>query len=708
MDRDGDILRIATAGSAYLVAAVDDRLHHLAFVPRGREAQLPLSGLLALQPAPESEVQLDDEPRTLHHGAGWIGCGTSQRALFAGHQVERYTDGLLCTLASHDPVTGVRILHRYRTYDDVDVIRRSVTVQNAGSNDHLVQHVSSASLHHLPYSGGDPDQVRLHSLDSGWCWEGALRSRTASELNLYPHKSHGTFAVDTVGSWSSKSVLPYYAIEDRTAGLCWGIQVEHSASWRMEVGISDGRIYTQAGLGNWVHAHWQKLLRSGESFTSAPVTLAVAEGDLDDVTNVMHRYRRRHLVSRAEGDRHLPAIYNDWRTAVGTSTQNTVQRDAAALVGTGVGVHVIDAGWYAPLDQPHCWWSSVGDWAADPDRFPDGLAGAAASIRRSGMLPGIWLEIEVAGEDSQLASSRPELFMHRHGRVVADNRRVFLDFNRPHAAQHAEAVFDRLVTAGFGYIKIDYNVDCSIGCDRDGDSPGQGLVEHVRAYYALLERVRRRHPHLVLESCASGGNRHDYGMLARTDLCSASDHGEWHEWHSFPGLISGLLFAVHPSQLGTWVVVDPEASVEELVFRIVGGIVTRTHLSGPVHSLDPQRRAALIAGLAFQQRWRHVVDRGHVYHHAGSLAPLHQPSGSVVLEVADDDGNALLAAWRRADSPASLRVHLRGVVPGRTYDVEGYPEGGDFSAEGRALVDDGFPIELPEPFTACVFGFRPR
>jgi alpha-galactosidase len=43
------------------------------------------------------------------------------------------------------------------------------------------------------------------------------------------------------------------------------------------------------------------------------------------------------------------------------------------------------------------------------------------------------------------------------------------------------------------------------------------------AVYALLDELRRRHPGLEIESCASGGGRVDLAILERTDLVWASD-----------------------------------------------------------------------------------------------------------------------------------------------------------------------------------------
>ena len=50
-----------------------------------------------------------------------------------------------------------------------------------------------------------------------------------------------------------------------------------------------------------------------------------------------------------------------------------------------------------------------------------------------------------------------------------------------------------------------------------------GVHTQTLAVYRLLDELRRRHPGVEIESCASGGGRVDLGILARTDRVWASD-----------------------------------------------------------------------------------------------------------------------------------------------------------------------------------------
>lgn len=127
------------------------------------------------------------------------------------------------------------------------------------------------------------------------------------------------------------------------------------------------------------------------------------------------------------------------------------------------------------------------------------------------MVPGLWLEPEVAGKRSVLAEKPDSWFFMRHGRRVIKNSRLILDFRNPEVRSYLDSVVERLVTEyGVGYIKMDYTLE---GTAQNADSLGQGLLEHNRAVLSWLDGLLDRYPGLVIENCGSGGGRMYYGML---------------------------------------------------------------------------------------------------------------------------------------------------------------------------------------------------
>jgi alpha-galactosidase len=70
------------------------------------------------------------------------------------------------------------------------------------------------------------------------------------------------------------------------------------------------------------------------------------------------------------------------------------------------------------------------------------------------------------------------------------------------------------------YVKWDMNRDLT----HAGDANGRAATSRqTRACYALMDRIRKAHPDLEIETCASGGGRADFGALQYTHRVWISD-----------------------------------------------------------------------------------------------------------------------------------------------------------------------------------------
>ena len=70
-----------------------------------------------------------------------------------------------------------------------------------------------------------------------------------------------------------------------------------------------------------------------------------------------------------------------------------------------------------------------------------------------------------------------------------------------------------------------------LGHWRKNDPPDrQGITEnlHVQGYLAYWDELRRRHPNLIIDSCASGGRRNDLETLRRAVPLHPTDYNYSH------------------------------------------------------------------------------------------------------------------------------------------------------------------------------------
>ncbi|MDO3410077.1 alpha-galactosidase [Saccharibacillus sp. CPCC 101409] len=535
------------------------------------------------------EVQLSGEDRDEYHGRSHRASYPGLRMTYSGHAMERNDLGLRFTVEMNDPQTGLKTECRWQFYDGLPVLRAWTTLVNEGAEDLGVEYVSSFSLNGLAKEGaGDQDdKMKLHLAHNGWQSEVQWRSNTLPELGLshMTDRSSKRVALSNTGSWAAAEHLPMGLLENEEANATVFWQIEHNGSWHWEL-LNQFDHLSLLVSGPSEHDHgWWKNLRPGESFESVPVAVGFVRGGFEEAIGGLTRYRR--LIRRPNTDNEkLRVIFNDYMNCLwgNPTTENLLPLiDAAADVGCEY--FCIDCGWYSPGK----WWDGVGEWLPSEERFPEGIKYVLDYIRGKGMIPGLWLEIEVMGVNSpKLAQTDDSWFFMRHGKRVKDRSRYQLDFRTPAVVAHADEVIRRLVEDyGVGYIKMDYNINAGLGTETGADSLGEGLLGHNRAYLSWIDRVFGTYPELVIENCSSGGMRMDYAMLSRHSIQSTSDQ---EDYVKYAQIAASSPAALTPEQSAIWSYPLREGDDEEVVFNMVNALLLRVHQSGHLAELSAPRR----------------------------------------------------------------------------------------------------------------------
>ena len=330
------------------------------------------------------------------------------------------------------------------------------------------------------------------------------------------------FGLTSQGSWSSGRYLPMGAAVNRRTNHAFVWQIEHNGGWHWQVGEHTRRDGQFRAANCGPPARRLRTWPSSDRRTSAPLAPHLgAGGRLRDGTR-RHCAEQRRLegalarlteyrrASRRSHDDHrrLPVVFNDFmNTLMGDPTTERLLPLVAAAARVGAEYFCIDSGWYAELGEN--WWDTLGAWRPSTSRFPKGITEVLDSIRNHGMVPGIWLEPEVVGVQSPVASELPDAaFFCRRGERVVEQGRYHLDLRHPAARKHLDKVVDFLVgDLGIGYLKLDYNINVGPGTDVGGISEGVGMLGHNRALLEWLDAILDRHRTLTIENCGSGAMR---------------------------------------------------------------------------------------------------------------------------------------------------------------------------------------------------------
>ncbi|QDH23712.1 alpha-galactosidase [Saccharibacillus brassicae] len=644
------------------------------------------------------EVQLSGEDRDEYHGRSHRASYPGLRLRYVRHAEQRTGAGLLFTLDMHDPATGLATTSFFQFHDGLAVLKSWTELRNAGTEELGVEYVSSFSLNGLAKDGaGDQDdKMKLHLAHNGWQSEVQWRSNTLPELGLshMTDRSSKRISLSNTGSWAAAEHLPMGLLENTEAGTTLFWQIEHNGSWHWELlNQFDHLSLLVSGPSEHDHGWWKKLL-PGETFASVPVAVGWARGGFEEAIGELTRYRRATRRPNADNE-HLRIIFNDYMNCLwgNPTTQNLLPLiDAAADVGCKY--FCIDCGWYSP----GVWWDGVGEWLPSEERFPEGIKYVLDYIRGKGMVPGLWLEIEVMGIHSpKLAEADDSWFFMRHGKRVKDRSRYHLDFRNPAVVAHADEVLRRLVEEyGVGYIKMDYNINAGLGTELDSDSLGDGLLEHNRAYLSWIDRIFAAYPELVIENCSSGGMRMDYAMLSRHSIQSTSDQ---ENYVNYAQIAASSPAALTPEQSAIWSYPLREGDDEEVVFNMVNALLLRVHQSGHLAELSPPRRELVREALAVYKAIRGDIREGLPFWPLG-LPKIEDGWVSFGLR---RGGTRYVAVWRLDDAASEASLPLPGLAGKAAECRLLYPQGRSGGGCVWNAEDGELKVRLDRERTARLF-----
>jgi alpha-galactosidase len=490
----------------------------------------------------------------------------------------------------------------YEAFDGLPIVRRHVEISNTGEQPVGIEYLSSAMLHGLANPVHYDDELKIRLAYNSWMAEGQWHQLRPSELGFVENMrtSWSQASAGSVGSWSTEKYLPMAVIENTKLGVAWFWQIEHNGSWYWEIsnlasrGIRASDVYAYLGGPDQLHSQAWKNLEAGQTYKTVPVAIGCVHGGFQEAVQALTQYREQVCVRKRPAKVSCPVVFNDYMNCLfGDPTEAKEMPLIDAAAAAGCEYFVIDAGWYA--EQNEDWSSTVGLWQPSKTRWPNGIRFVLDKIRSKGMVPGLWLEPEVAGKKSVIAEKPDSWFLMRHGRRVIKNSRLLLDFRNPEVCKYLNDVIDRLVNEyGVGYIKMDYNTDTVEGTSLNADSLGQGLLEHNRAVLSWLDGLLEKYPELVIENCGSGGGRMDYGMLSHTQIQSCTDQ---EEYLRMPAIATGASAGVVPSQLAIWSYPRQGADADQASFNMVNAMLLRIHQSGNLASLNPAAAAQVRQGI---------------------------------------------------------------------------------------------------------------
>ncbi len=413
-----------------------------------------------------------------------------------------------------DELLQVEMTLLYTIFQKENAIARSVRFENHGTQDEQITTAMSLSLD-LP----DADYEWLQ-FSGAWGRERYVKKRRLEQ---------GIQSVGSRRGASGHMHNPFVVLKrpaaDEFQGEVMGFSFVYSGNFLAQAEVDTFQV-TRMMIG--IHPEgFSWCLKPGESFQTPEAVVVYSDSGMNGMSQTFHRLYRTRLARGYWRDRERPVLLNNWEATYFNFTEEKLLNIAKTAKDAGVELFVLDDGWFSTRCGET---SGLGDWWPNTDRLPNGIQGLSEKIEALGMKFGLWFELEMVNKDSELYRAHPDWILHTPNRSVSHGRQQYvLDFSRKEVVDYIYEMTAKILRESkISYVKWDMNrniTECYsiayVACQQ-----GEIFHRYILGFYDLYERLTSEFPHILFESCASGGGRFDPGLMYYAPQAWASDDSD--------------------------------------------------------------------------------------------------------------------------------------------------------------------------------------
>lgn len=585
--------------------------------------------------------------------------------------VESDDEAQTLELVLEDTSINTRIVLLYTIYEAFPVIARSVRFE-CDSDEKITLLSAMSACVDLP----DKD---YEMIDLAGVW--------ARERHVRRHKlDYGIQSIYSMRGCSSYQFNPFLALArenaDEFQGQVYGFSLVYSGNFLAQTEVDN---YDTARVLMGIHPNGFKwTLGKGESFQTPEMVMVYSEAGLNGMSQTFHKLYRTRLARGTWRDKVRPILINSWEAFYFDFDAPKLLGLADAATDLGMELFVLDDGWFGKRDDST---SSLGDWYPNEEKLKGTLKELAEKINAKGLKFGLWIEPEMTNKDSDLYRAHPDWLLAEQGKRICHSRTQYvLDFSKKEVREYIGDMLENLLAeVPVSYIKWDMNRTFSEVFSNGNDREYQGKVCHkyILGVYELYERLTSRFPHVLFESCASGGARFDPGMLYYAPQGWTSDDTDAIERLKIQ---YGTSMVYPVSCMGSHVSASPNHQTNR-----VTPIETRADVAYfgtfgyelDLLKLGEEDKAEIRRQIAFMKEKRDLIQKGTFYR----LKSPFEGNETAWMIVSEDQKKALVGYYR-VMQPVNVgfkRLKLKGLKEDTCYKVSGY----DYDCYGDELMQVG-------------------
>ena len=462
--------------------------------------------------------------------------------------------------------------------------------------------------------------------------------------------------------------------------------------------------------------HTAYILKPGESFRTPELALTYSTEGKGGVSRAFHRWGHASKLHNGRGLREI--LLNSWEGVYMNVNQEVCEQMMDGVRDLGGELFVVDDGWFGRKYRRTDDSQSLGDWVTDTEKLPNGVPALLKAAEDRGLKFGIWIEPEMTNSKSELYEAHPDWVVAHPTRELAKGRggtQLVLDMSNPKVQDFVVSIVDNLVKENprLHYIKWDCNMSMNnFGSSYlSADRQSHLFVDFHLGLRSALERIRAAHPNLVIQLCASGGGRVNWGFMPYFDEFWCSDNTDavqrlyiqWGTSHFFPPMAIAQHVSASPNH--------QTGRIVPLKFRFDVAMTGRLGMEMKPSDLNEKERDYAKKAVAFYKEIRPIVQLGDQYR---LLSPYEGNGFCSEMFVNEDKSDAVFFCYRFEHFVGlqTPRWHLAGLDPDANYELtefgrterEHFFEGKTFS--GRFLMETGFDANLSSLFSSRVIRLK--
>ena len=348
----------------------------------------------------------------------------------------------------------------------------------------------------MSFSMDLPGEYTMATFNGGWIAEMRRQNNTVGAAKVVNESLTGSSS-----NRHNPGFLLYEPDATETEGRVYGFNLVYSGNHYASAQQSQqGLTRVMQGINP---SNFLRTLAPGEQFETPEGVLAVSDHGFGGLSENMHTFVTDHIVPRYWANRPRPVLYNSWEGCLFDFTQHRLLDLADRAKKLGCELFVLDDGWFGQRNHDR---AGLGDYNVNTKKLPEGITGLARKINDRGLEFGLWFEPESVNPDSDLYRAHPDWALTDSFPDVLGRNQLLLDLTKAEVRDYiVENVIRILDTAAISYVKWDMN--------RHSIALGARAHDYILGLYDVLRRIFSPRPKILLESCSSGGNRFDLGML---------------------------------------------------------------------------------------------------------------------------------------------------------------------------------------------------